>query len=368
MNTLLPLLVAFFLVVALSAYVLLGGADFGGGILERTLPSEALRARLQKTLAPVWEANHVWLIAVVVILFVGFPGFFGEAMTRLYIPVSLALLAIVLRGVFFALRKYDPEPGGWLPLYSFLFRASSFLAPVCFGFLVAGLFAVHPDPDEMGRASFGAVYVAPWCDIFGMLAALFVASLFGFLAAVFFFGEVAPGPDREILAVRIRFFFASTFFLGGAVLAFGVVTKRVDPGMVSHPLVLGAQIVAFSSLIAFRYALRGRHANGLRLVAGAQTLAILAGWFGTQYPNLLRFRSSTITLFSAAAPAITLKWLVIGLVVVLALVVPLLVVLYRVFDKSAAETSLHAEDVDEPSVDFGSRSELDDVRGENQCR
>jgi cytochrome bd ubiquinol oxidase subunit II len=337
MNELLPLFAGIFLVVALSAYVLFGGADFGGGILERTLPTEALRARLQKTLAPVWEANHVWLIAVVVILFVGFPGFFGEAMTRLYVPISLALLAIVLRGAFFALRKYDPAPGGLLPLYSFLFRASSFLAPVCFGFLIAGLFAIHPDPNELRRSSFGAVYVAPWFDIFGVLAALFITSLFGFLAAVFFFGEIEAGPDRELIAARIRVFFLATFFLGGAVLAFGVVTKRVDPGMILHPAVFAAQVVAFFALLAFVHAYRRRHAMGLRLAAGAQTLAILAGWFGTQYPNLLRYRSSTITVYSAAAPPITLKWLLIGLVFVLALVVPLLVLLYRVFDKAAIE-------------------------------
>ncbi len=330
MTALLPLLTGGFLVVALSAYVLFGGADFGGGILEPTLPSEALRARLQKTLAPVWEANHVWLIAVVVILFVGFPGFYGEAMTRLYVPVSLALVAIVLRGTFFALRKYDPAPGGWLPLYSFLFRASSFLAPVCFGFLIAGLLAIHPDPQELGHSTFETIYIAPWFDSFGILAALFITSLFGFLAAVFFFGELEFVADREILATRIRVFFLATFLLGGTVLSFGVLTGRVAFRTVFQPVVLIAQFIALLSLIAFWYALKRRQALLLRLVAGAQVLAILAGWFGTQYPHLLRFRSSTITLASAAAPPITLKWLLIGMVCVLALVVPLLVVLYRV--------------------------------------
>jgi len=341
MTALLPLFTGAFLVVALTAYMLFGGADFGGGILEPTLPTEALRARLQKTLAPVWEANHVWLIAVVVILFVGFPGFYGEAMTRLYVPVSLTLLAIVLRGTFFALRKYDPMPGPWLRLYSFLFRASSLLAPVCFGFLIAGLLAVHPDQDELRHLNFGAIYIAPWFDAFGALASLFIASLFGFLAAVFFFGELESSSDREILASRIRAFFLATFFLGGGVLAFGVVTGRVAPQMVLHPVVLGAQLIAFLSLIAFWYAFRKRKAILLRLVAGTQVLAILGGWFGTQYPYLMRFRSTNITLLSAAAPPVTLQWLLIGLVFVLALVVPLLVVLYRVFDKSASETSAH---------------------------
>jgi cytochrome d ubiquinol oxidase subunit II len=90
-------LIAIFLVVALSIYVLFGGADFGGGILEATLPTAKLRQRLEATLAPVWEANHVWLIAVVVILFVGFPRFYAHGFTRLFVPINLALLAAKVR-------------------------------------------------------------------------------------------------------------------------------------------------------------------------------------------------------------------------------------------------------------------------------
>lgn len=334
MTELLPIATGLFLVVALSAYVLFGGADFGGGILEPTLPTSALRARLQKTLAPVWEANHVWLIAVVVILFVGFPILYAELMTRLYVPMSLALVAILLRGTFFTLRKYDPDPGSWLPIYSALFRFSSVLAPVCFGFLVSGLLATHPDESELGGLDFAAVYVAPWLDVFGLLTALFVTSLFGYLAAVFFFGELEKLDERAILAGRVRAFFGASFVLGGAVLGSGMTTGRVSLSHAAHPATIAAQLVAGAGVAVGAWALRRGRASLLRVAGAAQVLAILGGWFAAQYPLLFRYQSSAITLSDGAAPPVTLGWLLIGLTVVLALVIPLLVVLYRVFSSS----------------------------------
>jgi len=217
-------LVAVYLVVALAAYVLFGGADFGGGILEATLPRGRLRRRLEATLAPVWEANHVWLIAVVVILFVGFPRFYAYGFTRLFVPISLALFAVLVRGVFFTLRKYDPDPGPFLTaVYSVLFRFSSVMAPFCFGTVVGGLLTVHPGTPGMPPSgeSFGAVYVAPWLHPFGLLCGLFVAALFGYLASVFFHGELSEPTDRDVVWRRTVGFFAAAFLLGGAVLGTG---------------------------------------------------------------------------------------------------------------------------------------------------
>lgn len=331
----LPVLVGAFLVVALSAYVLFGGADFGGGLLEVTLPRR-LRSRLEATLAPVWEANHVWLIAVVVILFVGFPRLYAASMTRLYVPISLALLAIVLRGTFFTLRKYDPAPGKWLPWYSLLFSASSLLAPICFGFVVAGLLAEHPGAIDRAPANvpFSTIYVAPWCDVFGVATGGFVASLFGYLAAVFFYGELTSDADRQILRLRITAFFAATFVLGGVTLGLGAATGRVALGAGLGPIQIGAQAVAGLGIVLGAYAIRRTRPWLLRLAAGAQVLAILAGWFATQYPVLFRSERELLTLESAAAPPVTQLWLLIGLVVVLGLTLPLLVWLYRVFARS----------------------------------
>lgn len=328
-----------FLIVALAAYVLFGGADFGGGILEATLPSARLKAKLQKVLSPVWEANHVWLIAVVVILFVGFPRFYSLALTRLYVPVTCALFAILIRGTFFTLRKYDPKPGPLARWYTGAFRLSSFLAPLAFGLVVAGLLSPHPDLSARASYRFHEIYIQPWCDGFALLCGVFIAALFGYVAAVFFYGELSDPADRLVVRARIGQFFAVTFILGGGVLALGTLSGRVSLGRGLTLVPIAAQLVAFVAIFILMKAIKAGRVWTMRFAAGAQVLAILAGWFGVQYPILLRTEPSPVTIYSAAAPGITLFWLNLGLVVVLSLVLPLLVVLFRVFRAETAASS-----------------------------
>lgn len=328
------LLVAGFLVIALSAYVLFGGADFGAGILETALTDRAQKKKLQDVLAPIWEANHVWLIAVVVILFVGFPRFYSLAMTRLYLPISLALLGILIRGTAFTLRKYDPAAPSWRRFYSALFRLSSLITPFFFGFVVAGLLAKHPGaPLQPPQGNYKELYVDPWFTPFGFSCGVFVCCLFAYLAAVFFYGELASDDDKAELRRRMVAFFAATFLSGGGVLAAGEMSGLV-PWPSFGATQAACQLSAALATFWFFRSLRGGDSWSMRFAAGVQVLSILVGWFSTQYPTLLRFESGALTLTAAAAPAVTQLWLLIGLVVVLAAVVPLLVVLYRVFDSS----------------------------------
>ena len=108
----LELIVAIFILSSLIVYALMGGADFGGGIWN--LLAFGPRAKRQReaiadAIGPIWEANHVWLILVIVLLFTGFPSAFGTMMTALNIPITVMLLGIVLRGSAFIFRKYDVE-------------------------------------------------------------------------------------------------------------------------------------------------------------------------------------------------------------------------------------------------------------------
>lgn len=334
-------LTAVFLVTALAAYVLFGGADFGGGILEATLPHAGLRARLQKVIAPVWEANHVWLIAVVVILFVGFPRVYTGVLTRLYLPVSLALAAILVRGACFTLRKYDPAPGALNLVYSAAFRISSALAPFAFGLIVAGLLSEHqalpdsPASAQQVQVDYFSFFVAPWWDAFAVLCGLFIAALFAYVAAVFFYGEVHTAEERRLVRRRIYAFVGATFVLGGIVLLSGSLTGRVPLRAGLHPVQIGCQLLAALGLLNLLRAMKHDHVWAMRFSVGAQVLAILGGWFSAQYPVLLKVAPEPLTLHNAAAPFVTLLWLNVGLVVVLALVIPLLAVLYRVFRASA---------------------------------
>ncbi len=331
-----------FLLVALAAYTLFGGADFGGGVLEASLwRHPALQKKLQATLAPVWEANHVWLIAVIVILFVGFPAAYARLCTLLFVPLSLVLLGIILRGAFFTFRKYDPEPGMRQRGYSWLFRVSSLLTPLMFGFIVAALLRPFLPTAIAAEEGFAAVYIYPWTNTLGLLCGLFVSALFGYLAAVFFFGELRDAAERAVLRTRILGFFAATFVSGGGVLLWGAHSGTVDLRQVLSPLQVTVQAVALLGVVWLLRSLRAPRIWQMRLAAGLQVLAILAGWFGTQFPVFLRFTDgSEVTVHNSAAPQVTLFWLNLGLLVVLSLVVPLMAYLYKVFSARHQHTEV----------------------------
>lgn len=327
-----------FLLVALGAYALFGGADFGGGILEATLRRQPrLQRKIQNTLAPVWEANHVWLIAAVVILFIGFPVAYAQLSTVLFVPISLALLGIILRGAFFTFRKYDPEPERREELYTILFRASSALTPFMYGMLVASLLGRFPSAVPGRDMSFLELYVRPWATWHGVFAAIFVYALFGYVASVFMYGELDSDADRTLIGRRVIQFFVATFAAGGLVLAYGAVAGIVPWREELNPVQIAAQIVALVAIPWLWMSLRRRKIWRMRLIAGAQVVCILAGWFRTHFPNILRFDDgSTLTVFNSVAPEATLSWLNIGLALVVAVVVPLLIYLYRVFGTSSS--------------------------------
>ncbi len=323
-----------FLVVALAAYVLFGGADFGGGLLEASLPGKPeLQKKLQHTLAPVWEANHVWLIAVVVILFVGFPKAYAGISTLLFFPVSLGLLGIILRGSFFTFRKYDPDPQPRMGLYSLLFRVSSALTPSCFGFIIAGLLHEFPRLDPEMPPSFPELYLLPWFNPMGLFCAIFINALFGYLASVFFWGELDSVEEKDLIRKRILLFFLASFVSGALVLLCGWLGHLVSAERVRSLVQLEVQVLAFGGIIWMYLALRNGKRWQARFAAGMQTLAILVGWVNVMVPNVLRYQDGMhLSLQDAASPRITLIWLNIGLCIVLSLVLPLLILLYRVFN------------------------------------
>jgi len=126
------------LVISLLLYVVLGGADFGGGILELLTKGKAAGI-VSKAIAPVWEANHVWLILVVVILFVGFPSVYSTVLTALHIPVLLVLIGIIFRGSAFTFRHYDIDQATPKAIYSAVFQYSSLFTTFFLGVTLGGI-------------------------------------------------------------------------------------------------------------------------------------------------------------------------------------------------------------------------------------
>jgi len=314
------------LLVALVFYALLGGADFGGGIwdlLAGGARRRAQRALIERAIGPIWEANHVWLVLVVVVLFTAFPAAFAEVSIALFVPLVLLLLGIVLRGAAFTFRTYDRPEDRLQARWGAVFSASSVLAPLMLGTVVGAL--------ASGRLRIAARGAEPWAWVapFPLTVGLFAAALFAYLAATYLAVEAdEPGLRddfrRRAIGAGVAVFLCAVLgaarSLREAPLVFEGLTRRVW----SIPLHLAT---AASAVAAFAALLRGR-VRSARAAAAVQVALIVAGWGASQYPYLV---VPDLTLASASAPRATqvaLLWALAGGAVLL---FPALYVLFRVF-------------------------------------
>ncbi|HEX2220330.1 MAG TPA: cytochrome d ubiquinol oxidase subunit II [Gemmatimonadales bacterium] len=328
-------LTALLVALSLNAYVLFGGADFGGGVWDM-LAGGPRRARQREVIAhaigPIWEANHVWLILAIVLAFTCFSPVFARIMTVLHIPVSLMLIGIVLRGSAFTFRTYDDEHDAAQLRWGRIFSSASVLTPlllgVCIGAVASGRVVA---PTE---GSFAERFIEPWLTPFALGVGVLTVTLFAFLAAVFLTLETRD-PDlvedfrRRALGAGVAVFLASAAvlllsFRGAPLMAAGLVGSSW-----ALPLHLAT---AFSAAGVFA-ALWARRFRIARVLAGLQVSCIFWGWTASQYPYLV---PPDLTVESSAAPEITLRitlWALAGGTLVLA---PSLIYLFRVF-KSGPE-------------------------------
>ncbi len=316
----LELIVAGFMFVALVFYAVTGGADFGGGMwdLLATGPrAGAQRNAIDKAIAPIWEANHVWLILVIVILFTGFPRAFAAMMTALNIPFTLMVIGIVLRGSAFTFRKYDVKSQKVQHRWSTLFGAASFFTPfiqgVALGALSTGQIRIVD-----GRLATG--FFAGWLTPFALACGLFALALFAFLAATYLTAD--PSSLRALWSgsalAPIAFMVFITSKEGAPAMYHGL-TQWWAPLLIGTTLCFA--IAALTSLWLRRFALA-------RIAAMAEVILILGGWSLSQYPNLV---TPDITIFNDDAPEITLRLLTYALAAGAVVLFPSLFFLFRIF-------------------------------------
>jgi len=323
------LIVAGFMFMALIFYAVTGDADYGGGMwdLLATGPrADEQRKAIEKAIGPIWEADHVWLILIIVILFTGFPPAFATMMTALNIPFTLMLIGIVLRGSAFVFRKYDVKSEETHRRWSVLFGAASFFTPFIQG-LTLGALSTGQIHIVDGRVVSG--FFAGWLTPFAFACGLFALVLFAFLAATYLTAD--PSTERHVQDdFRSRALWSGAALVPIALIVF-LTSKDGAPRMYHGltqwwaPVLVGTTIVfalaAFISLWLRRFALA-------RIAAIAEVTLILGGWSVAQFPNLI---TPGITIFNAAAPEITLRLLTYALVVGAIILFPSLFFLFRVF-------------------------------------
>lgn len=328
-----------FLCFAILFYLLFGGADFGAGIIELFTSNKNKRlTRLltYKAIGPIWEANHMWLIIMIVILFVGFPPVYYVLSVNLHIPLVIMLLGIVARGTAFIFRHYDAVKDEMQKLYNFIFVYSSFITPLFLGIIAGTLISGNIDP----RASnFLEAYVSPWLQFFPVSVGLFTVSICGFLAAVYLVGEAMAPEEQSIFINKAKIFNILTVIAGGLVfIASAVDDIHLFTAIITNIPSLLALILATISLIFLWKYLSKRRKDLVRIIAGFQISMIL---FAVGYIYLPDFvilaDGSTLSLLETGAvggPMDTLGW---SLIIGSFLILPSLFYLVWSFQKNPIE-------------------------------
>lgn len=305
--------------LALTLYVLLGGADFGAGIWEVNLAfqaSEKERSLLQRAIGPVWEANHVWLIFVLVLLFNAFPPAFAALSRALWLPLLLALVGIVFRGAAFAFRSYAVgavrQQAGWGVAFALASTAAPFFLGAAVGAVASGNLAVTP------RGGYAGNYLTDWLSPLTLFNGFFTVGVCAYLAAVYLAREASQEGDAE-LADRWRQRALATGVWMGVLALAGLVFLATEAPLLwqgfqerAWPLVVVSLVTGFFSLGA----LWRRHYTASVAGVIATVATVLGGWGIAQYPALVL---PTITIEEAKAPNAVL-WAMIGCIAVGALV------------------------------------------------
>lgn len=339
--------------VGVSAYGIFGGADFGGGMWDLVAgdanKGARPRALIERVIGPVWEANHVWLIFVLVYLWTAFPEPFAAIASTMYVPLSLAAVGIILRGAGFAFRKWASTTAG-ARIFGAAFAGASVITPFFLGTIAGGV--------ASGRVPLGNAEGDPWASwlnatsiLGGILAVLACA----FLAAVLLTREAERSDDEEMAGYfRIRALAAGV--VAGAVALAGIAVLRADaPGLYAGLTEWDGLVVlalsALGGLAALVLVARRRYVLA-RPAAVMATVAVLWGWGVGEYPDVL---PGVATVADSAASDGVLWSLIAAFVAAGLIAVPALVYLLGLTERGSLGE-------DRPVEAGSTQALLDDLR------
>ena len=320
---------------ALGLYAVLGGADFGAGVWEFTtaLQSEERERKLiAKAIGPVWEANHVWLIFVLIIILNGFPTAFAAISRALWMPMLLALAGIVFRGAGFIFRAYAVG-ADWLrasagAVFALASTCTPFFMGMSIGALSSGEMAIAEDGSYAGN------HLTDWITPLSIYSGILAVGMCAYLASVYLTREASMGDDPELLSLWRGRALSTGIWIG--ILAWlGLLMCWLEApalwrGLTQRgwPLILTSMVAGVGSL----FALRNNQYRLGNLMAATAVATVLLGWGLGQYPVLV---PPSITIQSSKSPDVVL-WAMAGCILVgAAIMFPALWWLFRLFKSRA---------------------------------
>lgn len=332
-------LAAVLLCLALTAYVVLGGADFGAGFWDLTAGGAErgarLRGKIKSSMSPVWEANHVWLIFILVVFWTAFPRAFGSVTSTLAIPLFLAALGVILRGAAFALRGEAATIAEARGLGA-VFALASLLVPFCLGAAVGGV--------ASGRVPVGNAAgdeLSSWLNPTSIFIGL-LAIAFGAHVAAVFLGADSQRAGQPDLVHAFRRRALGSGVVAGAFALIGLIVMRSDApdlydGLLSGGGLACVLISAAAGLLTLWLEWRERFELA-RFTVAAAVAAVVAGWALAQEPYLLPPR---LTVHGAAAPDATLAAMLGCAALGMLVLIPALAYLFRLVLQGRLDDEFH---------------------------
>jgi cytochrome bd ubiquinol oxidase subunit II len=323
------------LVLGITAYAVLGGADFGAGFWDLTAGGAKRGARvrgmIKRSMGPVWEANHVWLIFVLVVFWTAFPRAFGPVMETLYVPLFLAGVGIIFRGAAFALRG-EAATIAEARIMGATFALASVLIPFFFG-TVIGAIATGQVPVGGGGDAFGS-----WTGIVPLYIGMLAVGTGAYMAAVYLAADAKRSGLGDMLVAFRRRALGAAVVTGALAIVGLFVIREAEPDLYSG-LTSGAGLVmviasAAAGLVTVWLLWKGRYSIA-RFVSTLAVGAVIVGWVVAQRPDFL---PGELTFEEAAASDATLAAVIVAVVLAVLVLGPALTFLYRLVLRGELDT------------------------------
>ena len=323
-----------FLFFAIVLYFLLGGADFGAGIIE-LFTSDGNKHRTRKTMyqaiGPIWEANHMWLIIAVVILFVAFPTIYSQLCIYLHLPMLVMLMGIIARGTAFTFRNYDAVKGERTQrLYNNIFVYSSVVTPLFLGIIAGSAISGQID---LNATTYLSAYIFSWFNWFSVAVGIFTVALCGFLAAIYLIGEADNPTDTQRFIRKAKALNIAAFVAGGLVfIAAEAQNIHLAHWIFGNVISLTAVIAASVSLIILWITISLGKRMVARILAAFQVTMILLSVGYRHFPNFVILKGGeSMSLLADHAADKTIDDLGIALMLGSLIILPALFYLYYSF-------------------------------------
>src|SRR5262245_54307612 len=315
-----------FALIGLAFYTVLGGADFGAGFWQLTAgrgrQAERVREHAHAAMAPVWEANHVWLIFVLTVVWTAYPTAFGSIASTLSIPLFIAAVGIIFRGVAYALRA-GATGARELSAIDTVFSLSSVLTPFALGAAVGGI--------ASGRVPVGNAAGDPftsWINPTSILIGVLAVAAAAYLAAVFPCADATRLGDRELEELFRRRALGAGVVAGAIAFAgLGVIAgdaERIFRRLTGGPGLPGLVLSVVAGVATLALVWRRRY-EPARYSAAVAVAAVIAGWALAQSPVFL----PGLTIKAAAAPRSTLIAVIVAVLAGALILFPSLALLFR---------------------------------------